>query len=194
MNLHRILPVVALLICAIAPAAAHPGHGDSSFATGFSHPFLGLDHVLAMVAVGLMAARLGGAGRWWLPLTFVGFLVIGGGIAGAGAALPAVEIAIALSVIALGAMLMMAKAPHAWIAGAVVALVAIPHGYAHIMESTGAVAGYTLGMAAGTALLHAFGLGAGVLMARGRSPAALRVAGFATAVVGLVITVGLIAG
>ena len=105
MKLTRVAALV-VLAAALAPvaASAHPGiaghtHG---FAYGFAHPFSGIDHVLAMVAVGLFAAHLGGRALWLVPLSFVSVMALAGVAGMSGAAVPFTEIGIALSVVALG--------------------------------------------------------------------------------------------
>ena len=105
MNKLRIATIAGLLSLAASPAFAHVGlHADGT-ASGLLHPFSGLDHVLAMVAVGLFAARLGGRALWAVPASFVGVMMLGGALGYSGLALPYVEPAIALSVIAMGALL-----------------------------------------------------------------------------------------
>ena len=101
MTLKRILGTLALLLTP-ALAFAHPGHGDNGLIAGISHPIGGLDHLLAMLAVGLWAAQQQGAARWALPCTFVGTLLIGGLLGFEGLNLPALESGIAASVLALG--------------------------------------------------------------------------------------------
>src|SRR5436190_8145834 len=97
------LPAAAFLTLAAGAAQAHTGVGHiAGFAHGFAHPLGGIDHVLAMVAVGLFAAHLGGRALWLVPLSFVAMMTVGGAFGMAGVGLPFVEIAIALSVIVLG--------------------------------------------------------------------------------------------
>lgn len=99
----RIAAVAAILLSLSGTALAHTGHGDtSSFTHGLGHPLGGLDHTLAMVAVGLYAALLGGRALWFVPATFAAVMAFGGVVGGTGYALPYVEIAIALSVVVLG--------------------------------------------------------------------------------------------
>src|SRR5215467_1555972 len=99
----------ALRFCAFAiaflpvAASAHVGAGDThGFVHGFSHPVSGIDHVLAMVAVGLLAAHLGGRALWLVPMTFVSVIGLAGVAGMAGVKLPFVEIGIGLSVVVLG--------------------------------------------------------------------------------------------
>src|SRR5690242_5509352 len=126
----------ALAVAALAAfpgmAWAHPGHDAAvGFSQGFIHPLTGLDHILAMVAVGMFAANLGGRALWAVPLTFVGVMAVGGALGVAGVAIPMVEIGIAASVIVLGlAVTLRWKAPVA-AEMALVGAFAIFHGHAH---------------------------------------------------------------
>jgi urease accessory protein len=126
------------LICAFAVvltpslALAHPGHGDGlGLAHGVMHPLSGLDHVLAMVAVGVVAAQLGGRAIWALPLAFIGMMAVGGALGMAGFAIPYVEGGIALSIVALGAAIALNLRLPVVAAAAAVGLFAIFHGHAH---------------------------------------------------------------
>ena len=104
MKIHRLMATLALA-AASGTALAHPGHDAASFASGFAHPFGGLDHLLAMFAVGLYAARQSGAARWALPAGFVAAMLAGAGVSAAGLVLPAVESGIALSVLVFGLLI-----------------------------------------------------------------------------------------
>jgi hypothetical protein len=98
-------------------AAAHIIRGaQGGFSSGFEHPLTGPDHFLAMFAVGLWGAQMGGRQVWTLPITFPLIMVIGGIIGIAGLPLPAVEIGIALSIMALGLAIALAWRPAEWIA------------------------------------------------------------------------------
>lgn len=169
---HAALPLTALLILATSTALAHPGHdhgtGGSAFGTGFAHPLVGLDHILAMVAVGIWAAQRGGRSLWVLPLCFVGLMVLGavGGLAGM--PLPFVEAGIAASILVVGLLVAMAaRLPLAAAAG-IAGLFAVFHGHAHGTElaSGFSAAGYIVGFALSTALLHGVGLLVGFAIQR----------------------------
>ncbi|HLS56840.1 MAG TPA: HupE/UreJ family protein [Zeimonas sp.] len=139
-------------------ALAHSGHGSASFFSGFVHPFGGVDHLLAMLAVGLYAALQRNAARRALPAAFVVAMLAGAGLGAAGLALPAVESGIALSVLVAG--LAVAFAAQVPIAASLllVAGFALCHGYAHQAEiGDAAFAGYATGFAIATAMLHAIG-------------------------------------
>jgi len=106
MRLSLKMGLAALIAAIPALASAHPGHEHTtSFMTGFMHPMGGLDHLLAMLAIGLWAASLGGRALWAVPAAFVGTMLIGGGLAVAGVQVPFIEQGIVLSVILMGALL-----------------------------------------------------------------------------------------
>ncbi|MBV9066587.1 MAG: HupE/UreJ family protein, partial [Methylobacteriaceae bacterium] len=155
--------ILLAFLFALVPSAAfaHVGLGDTSgIAHGFMHPLSGADHVLAMVAVGLFAARLGGRALWLVPLSFVAMMVFGGVLGIAGVDLPYVEIAIGLSVVVLGLVVAAQVNPPLAIAMAVVGSFAIFHGHAHGAEMPETASGlaYGAGFVIATALLHAIGI------------------------------------
>lgn len=199
MKLGRLSIGLAMALSLLPTAAlAHPGHGAAfGFGHGFGHPMTGLDHVLAMVMVGVFAFQLGGRALLALPLTFVGVMALGGALGMLGVTVPFVELGIALSVVALGAVVALnIKAPVA-VATAVVGLFAVFHGYAHgaeMPESTGGLA-YAAGFMMATALLHAAGLGLGFAIGRfgqGNGALAMRAAGGVATVAGIGILTGLV--
>ncbi|HRP22344.1 MAG TPA: HupE/UreJ family protein [Thauera sp.] len=144
-------------------ALAHPGHEAASFVTGFAHPLGGLDHLLAMLAVGLLAARQSGRARWMLPAGFVLAMLAGAGLGVLGLALPAVEAGIAASVLVFGLLIALAARLPLAASLPLVAVFALFHGHAHHAEMGGAsLATYAVGFALATALLH----GAGYALAR----------------------------
>lgn len=153
----------ALLLAASGSAAAHPFHTGAGFGAGFVHPFAGLDHLLAMVAVGLWAAQLGGRWLWAIPLAFVTAMLAGGVLGFAGLTLPLLEPMIAASVLALGLLTVLRVRLHA--AGVLlVAAFALFHGIAHgneLPQTAGALP-YAAGFVLATALLHGLGLLAGM--------------------------------
>ena len=159
-SLRNKLALAAGLILLPSMAFAHPGHGTSGLVSGLSHPLFGLDHLLAMVAVGLCAAKLGGAARWLLPVLFVSVMVLGGGLAIAGMHLPGVELGIIASVIVLGMLLIFARSGATVPAALLVSGFALFHGYAHGAEMPAAAgaATYAFGFAFATAALHGLGL------------------------------------
>lgn len=182
----------AALTLATGAAMAHPGHEHtSSFMTGFMHPIGGLDHLLAMIAVGLWAASLGGRAVWAVPASFVLMMVVGGAMAIAGMSVPFVESGIVLSVIVLGTLVLGAKRLPVAFCAAVAGLFAIFHGVAHGMEMPLDTSGmnYALGFALATALLHGAGVGFGHWMTRIGTPLVTRLSGSVIALAGLVLAV-----
>jgi urease accessory protein len=154
---------------------------------GFSHPLAGLDHLLAMVAVGLWAAQLGGRAIWQVPAAFVGALALGASLALAGVAVPAVEPGIMASLLVMGLLIAFAVRLPAAVGTALVAVFAVCHGHAHGTEMPMASAPllYGAGFVLATAALHALGVALGWAGARLVSPALTRAAGAAIAIAGL---------
>jgi urease accessory protein len=188
------------LVLALSPsiAFAHVGVGDTSgVAHGFMHPLSGIDHALVMVAVGVFAAHLGGRALWLVPLSFVAMMAVGGRLGMAGIGLPYVEIAIGLSVVVLGITLATRVNPPVAIAMALVGLFAIFHGHAHGAEMPETASGlpYGVGFILATALLHAIGIGVGILIGKAGqrySRTISQIAGGAMALAGIAILGGLI--
>jgi urease accessory protein len=158
----KLRPLLAWCLLGIAgPALAHSAEGVAGgFASGFMHPLLGWDHVIAMVAVGLWGAFLGRPAIWLLPVVFPLVMALGGALGVLGVPLPAVEIGIAASAIVLGAMVALAARPPLWVAGAVVGVFAVFHGHAHGTELPAAASpiAYSLGFVIATGTLHASGI------------------------------------
>ncbi len=177
------------LLAASAAALAHPGHA-SGLAAGLAHPFLGLDHLLAMVAVGLWAAQTGGRRVWLLPAAFMGMLATGAGLALHWHVLPLIETGIAVSVLALGLFIALALRLPAAVAVAATALFGLLHGYAHGLElpDSAAPMAYALGFLAATAVLHLGGIALGI--ATRRYVLLSRMAGLSVAVVGACWLIG----
>ena len=174
-------------------ALAHTGAEHAfSFASGFKHPWTGLDHMLAMVAVGLWAGLNGGRALWAWPMAFVGVMLAGGALGIAGVPIPFVEPGILASVIVLGLLVLTAARLPVALGAALVALFAILHGHAHGAElpAQASALSYAAGFALATALLHAIGVGvahlaksaSGRLLVRGTG-ALVAAAGVALAIV-----------
>ena len=191
--------LLALAAAALPAAAyAHPAIGEAAgFSHGFAHPISGLDHVLAMVMVGVFAFQLGGRATWLVPTTFVLVMALGGVLGATGVNIPLVETGIALSVVVLGAIVALnVKAPLAATLG-IIGLFAIFHGHAHgaEMPENAAGAAYAAGFMIATALLHAAGLTLGYLIGRAGERQGLfvtRTAGGIAAISGVGILAGLI--
>ena len=190
MTLKRTLGALALLLTP-ALALAHPGHGDNGLIAGISHPLGGLDHLLAMLAVGLWAAQQQGAARWALPCTFVGTLLIGGMLGFEGMNLPALESGIAASVLALGLAVALAVRPPLAMAVGATALFALFHGVAHGLElpEMSSPWTYAMGFVAGTAALHAAGYAVVRVLPQAAAPL-VRLAGAASAMTGAWLLAG----
>ncbi len=165
----RVLAIAGALALAPSLAFAHTGVGAThGFVHGFMHPVTGLDHVLAMVTVGILAWQMGGRAIWLLPASFVSLMAVGGALGMGGFDLPYVETGIALSVVVLGAAVAMGvKAPLAFAMG-LVGMFAVFHGHAHGAEMPETAGGlsYGLGFMLATALLHLAGLGLGFAIGR----------------------------
>ncbi|MVS98768.1 HupE/UreJ family protein [Devosia marina] len=190
--LKRSLLTLAISIAATLPAFAHldpPEHG--SIAAGFSHPLLGLDHILAMVAVGLWGAMQGGRAVWLVPTAFIGTMALGFTAAIAGMPLPFVEPVILASVIFIGMAIALALPIPSSAVAAMVGFFAFFHGHAHGGEMGGAGAWeFAIGFIVATAALHAAGIGAGLVLARSSGKVLTRLAGAATALGGLYLAIG----
>ena len=195
---NRISRIALSLAASLYPALAHAhvGVGETSgFAHGFAHPISGLDHVLAMILVGVLAFQLGGRALWLVPLAFVGMMAIGGALGAIGVNVPFVELGIAMSVIGLGAAVALEiKAPAA-IAAGLVGLFAIFHGHAHGAEMPENAAGlaYAAGFMIATALLHGAGIGLGFgigKISQRVGPSVVRIIGGVAALAGLGILTG----
>ena len=166
-TMKRLLLATGLTLLA-SPAFAHLPPGDyGSLAAGFSHPLFGLDHILAMVAVGLWAFLLGGRALWMVPSAFVVAMLAGFALAMVHVPLPMVEPMILASTIVLGLIVAVALRLDTAVCAAIVGVFALFHGYAHGGElgNAGALR-FAVGFAVATALLHAAGSGLGILVGR----------------------------
>ena len=185
----RIVLVAAGCAALVAlPAAAHDGTGlPGGFIAGFLHPLSGLDHLLAMVSVGLWGAFLGRPLVYALPMVFPTAMALGGAVGMAGVALPPVELGIAASVLILGMMILFAVRAPVAVACLVVGMFALFHGYAHGAELPSAAdpVGYSAGFVLCTGLLHLAGIALGLLRALPAGTLALRAAGGAIALSGM---------
>ncbi|MEQ9560556.1 MAG: HupE/UreJ family protein [Rhodospirillales bacterium] len=185
----------AVLMLTAAPALAHTGAGSASgFAAGFAHPVLGLDHVLAMVAVGILAAQLGGRSLWLVPAAFVAMMAVGGLMGVSALGLPFVEIGIVGSIVVLGAVIAAGRQLPVALAMALVGALALFHGHAHGTEMPVTAGGleYGFGFMAATTALHVAGILSVVTLraaAAHAAPLALRAGGGTIAVMGMALFV-----
>lgn len=193
-TLLRTAAIAAPVVLIAGAAQAHTGAGTTSgFMAGLAHPIFGADHLLAMVAVGLWAAMLGGRAMWLVPAAFVGVMVLGGALAMAAVGLPVVETMIVASVVVLGGLVAARVRVPAAAGMAVVAAFALFHGHAHGMEMPAGAGGlsYFAGFALATAALHGLGLAIGLGSARmAQSGLALRATGGAITAAGLLLLAG----
>lgn len=162
---------IPLLVLALSPqpALAHVVQGAAGgFASGVAHPLTGLDHFLAMFAVGVWGAQMGGRSVWALPVAFPLVMTIGGFAGMADLGLPYVEIGIALSVLVLGLAIAFRWRPIEIVPLALIAVFAICHGYAHGVELPNAAdpAAYAAGFVLATGMIHISGIVAGLALNR----------------------------
>lgn len=192
--LRRSAVAAVALLLGGGPALAHEGAGVvGGFAAGFGHPLTGLDHVVAMVAVGLWGAFLGRPAIWLLPVVFPLVMAVGGALGVVGVPLPAVETGIALSALILGLMVALAARPPLWIAAVLVGAFALFHGHAHGTELPAAAdpVAYAGGFVLATGLLHLCGVAFGLLAHWPAGRLAVRAGGSSIALVGLAFLFGL---
>jgi len=175
-------------LSALAHVGGHAPHPSGGFLSGFTHPLFGIDHIVAMVAVGLWGAQLGRPAVWLLPVTFPLVMAFGGVLGMRGVEIPFVEVGIALSAVALGIMVALAARPPLWVAAVIVGAFAIFHGHAHGTELPAAAAplAYGAGFVIATGLLHAAGILIGVLSSWPLGERFVRVAGGGIACAGVV--------
>lgn len=185
---------------AIASQAAHAHVGVSQttgFVHGLGHPLGGLDHILAMVMVGILAAQIGGRALWLVPGAFVAAMVPGGIVGTFGFEPSVVELGIGLSIAVLGGVVALRTQLDMGIAMAVVGFFGLFHGFAHgaEMPSTGSGLGYGAGFVLATGLLHAVGLGFGLALSSGafaQGRQVLQAIGGGVALAGAAILTGLV--
>ena len=181
--------LLGLLLLWPTGALAHIlGDRVGGFISGFAHPISGLDHILAMVSVGLWGAQLGAPAIWALPVTFPMVMAFGGMLALLGVPLPGTEIGIALSAIGLGAMVASAARPPLRVAAVLVGFFGIFHGHAHGTELPPDESGvlYSMGFVVATGSLHLAGIGIGLINRWKTGEVTLRLGGAGVAIAGCV--------
>jgi urease accessory protein len=186
-----LIPSLLAMLLVSDQAFAHTGVGTVfSFSSGFQHPLGGLDHLLAMFAVGLLAAQLGGNALWFVPGAFVAMMIAGALIGLVGFEVPGVELGIAISIVAMALPVAFALGMPAGVAMVYVGFFALFHGYAHGAELPvdADAALYVGGFTFATAFIHAagasVGLGIGWVDVLRRNHG-LRVAGAVLAIAGI---------
>lgn len=184
----RIASLLPLLLLAWSTRADAHILGDASggFVSGFEHPISGLDHIVAMVSVGLWGAQLGAPAIWLLPVTFPIVMAFGGMLGLMGVPLPGTEIGIALSAIGLGAMVATEARPPLWAAALLVGFFAIFHGHAHGTELPPDESGvlYSIGFVVATGLLHLTGIAIGLIHRWKLGEMTMRLGGVGVALIG----------
>lgn len=184
----RFCLLAALVLFLPSSAFAHVERGQAArLVTGLLHPWSGLDHVLAMIAVGIWGAQLGNPALWVLPVTFPLVMSLGAMMGLLGFPLPGVEIGIALSALLLGGMVAGEARPKLAVAGVLVGLFAIFHGHAHGAELPAGQSGmlYSMGFVIATGCLHGIGIAIGLVQRWAWGKLALRCAGAFIAVMGV---------
>lgn len=187
------ISIAVLVVFFAAAAQAHTGEGiPGGLISGFLHPLLGWDHVVAMVAVGLWGVFLGRPAIWILPVVFPLVMAFGGALGVAGMPLPEVEAAIALSGVILGLLVAFGARAPLWAAAAIVGGFATFHGHAHGTElpATASPYAYALGFVVATGVLHLAGIAFGHLANRPWGSYAVRTAGVVIAAVGVAFLTG----
>lgn len=189
---------LAVVVGGAATALAHTGDAaaPSGFASGFLHPLTGIDHLLAMLAVGMWGAQLGMPALWVLPVAFPLVMALGGAVGIAGVPLPAAEPAIVASVVLLGGAIAIGRPPPLALAAALVAFFAIFHGYAHGRElpAEASALGYSAGFVLATGGIHLLGIAIGFVTRLPGGERLLRGGGAAIAAVGLALAWRLASG
>ena len=197
-SLRALTLAIASTLLAPQLAFAHVGLGDAHDALhGFSHPLTGIDHILAMVSVGLLAVNLGGRAVWSVPASFVAMMVMGGVLGMAGFNVPLTEVGIGVSVLVLGSINAVSVRLPVSIAMALAATFALFHGFAHGAEMPENASGvlFASGFVVSTILLHGIGiaLGMGIMsLSQAASHMTMKIGGGAIALVGVALVTGVI--
>ncbi len=182
---------VCVSLTAVSAQAHTLGANGLGFLDGFGHPVSGIDHILAMIAVGVWASQEKRSALWVLPTSFVAMMVVGALLGVMGAPMPAAELGIAASVLVLGALIAASARLPLAAAAAFVGACAVLHGHAHGAEMPEAASPmlYGLGFVFGTSLLHAIGVGLGCWARSKSAHFAVRIGGSAMAAVGLALLI-----
>lgn len=186
----KILLLFALLFSS-TNLFAHPLPGtQSGFSNGFFHPLSGLDHILAMVAVGIWAAQAGGKAKWIIPLSFVGLMSLGGVLGMNNISLPFAEIGILVSVVVLGILILAGIRLPILVSSILVGFFALCHGHTHGTELPAAASGvmYAIGFALTTIVLHLSGIGFGMAVNKIASEKIVKFSGALITLLGLILS------
>lgn len=168
---------------------AHVGHGtvgSGGFLDGLLHPVTGLDHLVAMVAVGLWGTQLGRPAIWVMPVTFPLVMAVGGFLGLIGLPLPGTAAGVAISGIVLGGVVAAELRPPLWIGGLIVAAFALLHGHAHgeAMPLSGSPLAFGAGFVIATGMLHLCGVAMGLVIRWPTGALLIRLGGLAIAATG----------
>lgn len=193
----RSLTFILLAVGLPSLALAHTGHDHvMGFMQGLAHPTGGLDHLLAMIAVGLLAGRAGGSSLWRIPTSFIAMMMCGTLIGMAAIPLPSIEAGIAVSIVAFGLLLTANRNPALMLTTLLVGFFALFHGHAHGSEAAENISGlaYAAGLLSMSAALHAVGAAIAMMLVRQTVHGAttLRLSGAAFAAAGLGLFAGLL--
>jgi urease accessory protein len=188
--MKKISVLITALFFGLLSVGVHAHAGGAAadgLMSGFLHPLLGFDHLVAMIAVGIWGAFLGPRAIWMLPIAFPLVMVLGGILGMAGVPLPAVETGIAASALVIGALIALAVRPPLWLALLIVAVFAVFHGHAHGTELPAATdaLGYSIGFVLATGLLHLCGIAFALVDRLPHGKLAIRLAGSAIGLAGL---------
>ena len=192
MSKQALLKILSLLFLLPAVAIAHTGVGETTgFIHGFSHPLGGVDHLLAMAAVGLWVAQIGGRALWVVPSTFVILMILGGALGFSGIPVPFIEEGILASVLVLGVLIAGAFKFPVIFNALIVGFFALFHGHAHGTEMPVAIGAtsYSIGFALATAMLHTVGIASGTFLQKINLEKVNRFAGGAIALSGIYLAV-----
>ena len=192
MSKPALLKILSLLFLLPAVAIAHTGVGETTgFIHGFSHPLGGVDHLLAMAAVGLWVAQIGGRALWVVPSTFVILMILGGALGFSGIPVPFIEEGILASVLVLGVLIAGAFKFPVIFNALIVGFFALFHGHAHGTEMPVAIGAtsYSIGFALATAMLHTVGIASGTFLQKINLEKVNRFAGGAIALSGIYLAV-----
>ena len=194
----RCFPLTAIGLATVPGLAfGHEGGAAAGgFVNGLTHPLFGLDHVAAMVAVGLWGGQLRSPAIWLLPITFPVVMALGGALGARGLPLPAVEVGIAVSAVVMGIMVAASVKPPLGVAALIVGAFAVFHGHAHGTElpETATPLAYGAGFVISTGLLHGAGIAVGLLVRWEAGETLVRVCGGAIAALGLYFLAGSLGG
>jgi urease accessory protein len=191
--MKKLFTLVLLFVVTATPVFAHVGVGSTaSFAAGIAHPLSGLDHITAMIALGLWAALKGNRALWIWPTTFVGVMLVGSALGMAHVSVPFVEPGILASVVVLGLLVALAVNLPLAVGAVIIGIFALLHGHAHGLEATENVGGieYMAGFALATASLHAIGIAFALLMQRTALRPVIRLTGTACVLIGVGLFTG----